>query len=157
MSVILAIGHGIGLVLLSIIGGAIFGALAAVSMGAGFMAEFGAIFGAAVGLLASPVFAWSAWRDALVVTPAVFVPTAVVAVISGALVPPNGGPLLLMAPAVGAFIVASIVTGVWSWSRGAPAAPGGPPSCRACGYDLSGLHGCVCPECGGSLDARQSR
>lgn len=124
-----------------------FGGLAAIGMGAGFVADVGVMLGGIVGLVCSPALMFGLrhgpWLLGLVF---IAVPTAVAAFIDGRLTPPNGGPLLSLFLAVSVYLLASYVRGRigLKWYP-----PPGPNACIHCAYDRTGLApDAVCPECG---------
>lgn len=152
------IGHALSLVALSAGAGAVSGHLSALGMGAGFMAEFGAFFGAGVGLLFAPAIIWAAWHESTVKAAAVIVPpTALAAWVGGLLTPPNGGPFLAMGFSVFVYVVASYLFGLWSRTFRLRVRRILENACLQCGYSLRGLtRDAACPECGAPPSATRA-
>ncbi|GMU37901.1 MAG: hypothetical protein KJ057_11905 [Phycisphaerae bacterium] len=55
------------------------------------------------------------------------------------------------------FVAAFFVFLVWrkGYMKGWREARGAPPACPACGYELTGLKACRCPECGREFTLEQ--
>jgi hypothetical protein len=125
--------------------GVVFAVLCGSAAGVGEMAEISAVFGAVLGLLCAPAFAWGVWRRPRLGIPVVALPTAGVAYLGGLVTPPDGAPFFAMMLSVATYVGASFVVGVWSLVH-TPRID--PTRCSRCGYSLVGLQADVCPECG---------
>lgn len=60
----------------------------------------------------------------------------------------SAGVALLVVLTAAVFLVAAFLLWRHGYVRGWRAARKGPPICMKCGYNLSGLTQCRCPECG---------
>lgn len=127
---------------LTLLFGAIYGAIAATAMGEPIG---GMLIGAFAGCFLAPISVVCLRKKS---TPSalawVFVPTAGIAVLSVALFAHRA--TLAIVPL---FIVACIVAAFASPDRHQPIPRG---VCRACGYSLTGLKRPVCPECGTEVE-----
>lgn len=132
----------------SVLGG-VFGIVAAIGMQMGFMADVALVFGAIAGFLCSPALVFGLrYGPMLSGMLWIALPTAVAALVGGALTAPNSGPFLSIVLAIGVYVLASLLRGVVGLKYYRTRKVG---ACSSCGYDLSGLpQNGICPECGAS-------
>lgn len=130
--------------------GLVFGTAAAAGAGLLDRVHYVLVPAALVGLLCSPVFVFALalgpWKSGLAVTAG---PTAAVAFLGASARGGEDGVMLGAGLAVCTFLMACAARGVYGMVKY--------PNpkrweCRGCGYDLRGLSGGVCPECGRERD-----
>lgn len=127
-----------------------FGVAAQMGLGRGEMYGVAALVGGGIGVLCSPAMIFALWHGRIVMGLAWIAPVTVFAAfMAGRMTPTTMGPELSVGVSAGVYVLACMVRGGVLFHAAAQRMKW---MCRTCGYDLRGLRGGVCPECGRAGD-----